>query len=170
MEAIREHGLSGLSVEALARDLNVTKGSFYWHFKSRDALIEAALARWEQIEREQVFEPIDSLSNSRERIVDLFHRVGERSPLHMLFSQLVRAVDHPLAGPVIARVSKRRMDWVALTFRQMGLERNEAQHRARLAYAAYVGFLQLTSHEPTLRLDDETFEEYLKHAMATLIP
>ena len=34
-------------MEGLARRLGATKGSFYWHFTNRDALIEASLAAWE---------------------------------------------------------------------------------------------------------------------------
>ncbi len=41
------HGLAGVRIEALARDLGVSKGSFYWHFADRAALLEALLAAWE---------------------------------------------------------------------------------------------------------------------------
>ena len=48
--------------------------------------------------------------------------------------------------------------------------RTDAQHRARLAYAAYVGFLQLSLqlHQPRLAHDE--FEAYVEHVMDTLIP
>ena len=41
---------------------------------------------------------------------------------------------------------------------------------ARLAYAAYVGFLQLSLqlHQPRLQHDE--FEAYVEHVMAALIP
>ena len=52
--------------------------------------------------------------------------------------------------------------------RQAGLGRNEAQNRARLTYAAYVGFLQLRPHQP--KMTHEEFEEYLEHVINTLIP
>jgi len=35
-------------IERLARDLHVTKGSFYWHFKDREELLELLLHEWEQ--------------------------------------------------------------------------------------------------------------------------
>src|SRR3954447_26624309 len=47
LEAIREGGLAAVAVEPLARRLGVTKGSFYWHFKDRAALLDAAIHRWE---------------------------------------------------------------------------------------------------------------------------
>lgn len=33
-------------VEVIARELNVTKGSFYWHFKNRQDLLERILDHW----------------------------------------------------------------------------------------------------------------------------
>ena len=39
-------GIGAVAVETLARDLGVTKGSFYWHFRDRAALLAALLADW----------------------------------------------------------------------------------------------------------------------------
>src|SRR5215469_649514 len=46
--AIATGGLAAVGVEPLATSLGATKGSFYWHFKNRDALLEAAIERWER--------------------------------------------------------------------------------------------------------------------------
>ena len=77
-------------------------------------------------------------------------------------------VEHPAVAPVILRVSQRRLDYLTASFRQAGLGRGESQNRARLTYAAYVGFLQLRPHQP--KMTHEEFEEYLEHVINTLIP
>jgi AcrR family transcriptional regulator len=41
-------GVGGLRVEVLAKRCGVTKGSFYWHFKDRQALLEALLDHWKE--------------------------------------------------------------------------------------------------------------------------
>jgi CubicO group peptidase (beta-lactamase class C family)/AcrR family transcriptional regulator len=46
--ALLHNGHDGVRVEPLARDLGVTKGSFYWHFKDRNDLLEALLKEWEE--------------------------------------------------------------------------------------------------------------------------
>src|SRR5215469_9908618 len=48
LASIADGGLAAVGVEPLAARLGATKGSFYWHFKNRDALLEAAIGRWEK--------------------------------------------------------------------------------------------------------------------------
>ncbi len=170
LDLLGEQGLAAVGVEPLARRLGVTKGSFYWHFPSREALLNAALERWESIEQETVFGKLAAISDPRERLRALFLLVAHEVKTHVIYSELLKTMDHPLVRPVMERVSKRRLDYVCASFRQAGLGRADAQHRARLAYAAYVGFLQLSLqlHQPRLHHDE--FEAYVEHVMRTLIP
>ena len=170
LDLVAEQGIAAVAVEPLARRLGVTKGSFYWHFPSRDALLQAALERWEQVEQEEVFGQLEAIADPRERLRSLFQLVAHEAKSHVIYSELLRALDHPTVAPVIGRVSQRRFDWLAASFRQAGLSRTDAQHRARLAYAAYVGFLQLGMQLRQTRLQHEEFEAYVEHVMATLIP
>ncbi|MFO0028102.1 MAG: hypothetical protein ACK558_04500, partial [Pseudomonadota bacterium] len=55
-------------------------------------------------------------------------------------------------------------------YRALGLSRRDATHRARLAYAAYVGFLQLMLLLKLERMTPEDFDAYVEHVIATLIP
>src|SRR3546814_2778554 len=68
LDLIAENGVAAVAVEPLARRLGVTKGSFYWHFPSRDALLQAALERWESVEQEAVF---GTLERSEEHTSEL---------------------------------------------------------------------------------------------------
>jgi AcrR family transcriptional regulator len=45
--ALLRGGVEAVRVEKLARDLAVTKGSFYWHFKDREELLGLLLREWE---------------------------------------------------------------------------------------------------------------------------
>ena len=46
LNLLAEEGIAGVRIEVLAKRCGVTKGSFYWHFKDRQALLEAALETW----------------------------------------------------------------------------------------------------------------------------
>ena len=170
LDLIAEEGVAAVAVEPLARRLGVTKGSFYWHFPSRDALLAAALARWETTELDEIFNRVEAVEDPRERLRELFRRVAHEVRSHTIYSELLKALDHPVVQPVMQRVSKRRLDYLMLAFRQVGMARADAQHRARLAYAAYVGFLQLSLQLGQPRLHHDEFDAYVEHVMATLIP
>mgnify|MGYP002663074949 CR=1 FL=1 len=170
LDLIAEQGVSAVAVEPLARRLGVTKGSFYWHFPSRDALPQAALERWGEVEQQQVFGSLEEEPDPRERLRRLFQLVGHEVKPHIIYSELLKALDHPTVQPVIDRVSQRRLDYLTASFRQAGMARADAQHRARLAYAAYVGFLQLNLQLQQSKLPHDEFEAYVEHVMSTLIP
>ena len=136
LEQIAETGVASVAVEPLARRLGVTKGSFYWHFPSRDALLQAALERWETMEQELVFGSLEKVTDPRERLRALFQLVAHEVKSHVIYSELLKALDHAAVSPVIGRVSARRLDYLTASFRQAGLSRTAAQHRASLAYAA----------------------------------
>ncbi len=143
LDVIAEQGLAAVAVEPLARRLGVTKGSFYWHFPSREALLVAALQRWEKTEQETVFGKMEGVSDPRVRLRELFQLVAHApKTAHHLFRAAQGA--RPSGGQAGAGPGfQRRMDYLTASFRQAGMPRQEAQNRARLAYAAYVGFLQL---------------------------
>ena len=170
LDVIAESGLAAVAVEPLAKRLGVTKGSFYWHFPSREALLVAALERWEKTEQETVFGQLEAVSDPRARLKALFQLVAHELKPHVIYSELLKALDHPVVKPVLSRVSERRLDYLTASFRQAGLGRVDAQNRARLLYAAYVGFLQLSLQLGQPRLHHDEFETYVNHVMTTLIP
>lgn len=170
LDVIAEQGVAAVAVESLARRLGVTKGSFYWHFGTRDELLDATLRRWEQAEAEALIARVDRIADPRERLLELFRRTSREMRSHVIYSGLLKALDHPAVRPVMQRVSQRRIQYLALAYRALGLSRRDATHRARLAYAAYVGFLQLMLLLKLERMTPEDFDAYVEHVIATLIP
>ena len=45
-DALAANGVDAVRVEPLAKTLGITKGSFYWHFADRRALLDAMLDAW----------------------------------------------------------------------------------------------------------------------------
>jgi len=170
LQLIAEQGVNALAVEALARQLGVTKGSFYWHFRTREALLNATLERWEQFGEREIIGEIEKITDPRKRLPELFRRVAHEVQAHRVYAALLKALDHPQVIPVMARVSQRRMEFLTTAFSQAGLPPAEALNRARLTYAAYVGFLQLNFTLGLPRINHEEFDAYIEHMIATLIP
>src|SRR3546814_13623456 len=108
LDLIAENGVAAVAVEPLARRLGVTKGSFYWHFPSRDALLQAALERWESVAQDAVFGTLETIPDPREPLRTLVQLVAPAAKSHVLYSALRPALPHPPAPPVMARTAARK--------------------------------------------------------------
>ena len=168
LSSLAEGGVGAVAVEQLARRLGVTKGSFYWHFPTREALLQAALERWERSDEVDVIGPIAAVADPRERLRALIREVSHRRPSHAVFATLIKALDQPLVRPIVERVSQRRLEFVTDAFRQAGFDESSALNRARLAYSAYVGFIQLAQiGQPHMSQDE--FDAYIRDFIDVLL-
>lgn len=170
LEVIAEAGIRALTVESLARRLGITKGSFYWHFANREALLERALTRWEAIDARNLRQALSDIACPRDRLRRFFRRTSREKLTHRVYSALCVAGDHELVAPLLERVATRRMEHLAVAYRELGYDEDRARHRSRLAYSAYLGFLQLQRQRQAPNLSSEDFDAYVEHVIETLIP
>ena len=111
-------GPDAVRVEALAKDLGVSKGGFYWHFDGRQALIEETLDSWEKTGTEDVIATVDSgPADPRAKLRRLF----ELAPAAMgLFAVELALRDFARRDRDVARrlrrVDRRRMGYLRSLF------------------------------------------------------
>jgi AcrR family transcriptional regulator len=170
LELIAEQGVQALAVEPLARRMGITKGSFYWHFSGRDALLQRALSRWEEHDSRNLNSALGEIDHPRDRLVSFFRRVGKEKLTHEVYSELCAAAGHAQVEPVLERVAERRMEHLSAAFEELGMDPVGARNQARLTYSVYLGFLQLQRQNQTPSLSSEEFDAYIEHVIKTLIP
>lgn len=170
LDLIAEKGVQALAVEPLARRMGITKGSFYWHFSSRESLLEQALLRWEEHDSRNLAKSLGEISHPRDRLISFFRRVGKEKLTHKVYSELCAAAGHAQVEPVLERVANRRMEHLSSAFEEMGLPSPKARNQARMIYSVYLGFLQLQRQNQTPNLSSEEYEDYINHVIETLIP
>lgn len=170
LSAIGEGGLAAVAVEPLAERLGTTKGSFYWHFADRDALLGAALARWEDSHTTAVTAEIDAASdNPVVQLRRLFTRVTKLAERDRIEVALLATADHPAVAPVLARATERRLAYSTSLFARLGFGAAEARRRALLVYSAYLGHAQLAHATPqVLPRSRAGSRAYLDHVLAAL--
>ena len=168
--AIAEGGLAAVAVAPLATRLGATKGSFYWHFANREALVEAALANWEHSHTAAVIAEIEASSHDPlQQLRLLFRRVTELAARDRIELALLATADHPTVRPVLDRVTRRRIDFTAELFQRLGFSRAQAKRRALLAYSAYLGHAQLVHATPHLLPTAQTAKRgYLNDVLVAL--
>ena len=150
LAAIARGGIEAVAVEPIAAELGATKGSFYWHFKNRDALIEAALERLEKLRTGAVIEYLAGDSDPERRLRFLIEGGFERAPTDRVEIALLANPGHPAAVRAIRRVAKRRIDYLCDQLEALGWEPQQARDRAALLAYVYVGRMQLGHIAPAI--------------------
>lgn len=170
LAALGEGGLAAVAVEPLAARLGTTKGSFYWHFTNRDALIEATLAHWEELNTGGVIAAVDAEPDPRRRLRKLFTTVPAAVGGDPVEIALLANARHPLVAAALGRVTARRVDYVTGILVDLGFSADEARRRGLLVYASHLGQIHLIHAAPqVLPPDREERRRYLDTLMYTLL-
>ncbi|MCP3819083.1 TetR/AcrR family transcriptional regulator [Streptomyces sp. A3M-1-3] len=169
LTVIGEGGVAAVAVEPLAARLGTTKGSFYWHFANREALVEAALARWEEIGTEAIITLMETEPDPERRLRTLFAEAIASAAEDPLEVSLLATASHPQVAAVLDRVTARRVGYVARLFEEVGFPPEAAARRGLLAYTSYLGLTQLNHAVPQSLPAGAAFTDYLDGVMETLL-
>ncbi|HEX2772809.1 MAG TPA: TetR/AcrR family transcriptional regulator [Micromonosporaceae bacterium] len=170
-KALAAGGVAAVAVEPIAAQLGATKGSFYWHFANREALLRAALEHWEHQHTAVVLAEIDARGDDPlTRLRLLIKRVTEAVQEDRIALALLADADHPIVAPVLRRVTERRVRYTADLLAELGLAPDRAAQRALLAHSAYLGHAYLSYAAPEiLPRSRAARSRYLDDVIATLI-
>jgi AcrR family transcriptional regulator len=164
--AIASGGARNVSVERIARELGATKGSFYWHFADRTALLQAALLRWELDYTDTVIERLAAIDDPRRRLRTLIEISFADHPGVRVDANLLADADDPMIGATLARVTAKRLAAIETMFVQMGA--TAVKDRALLTFNAYVGLSQLRRTAPRLAPGPKRARRYIDLLMDVL--
>lgn len=170
LDGIAEAGIDAVAVEPLARRLGVTKGSFYWHFTHRDALLQAALDLWERHETADTIARAEQSADPRERMLTLFRQLANTDQRSERVLLALSGSEHPSARACVARVTECWRSYVEDGYRAMGLLDSEALYWATLAYSTYIGTVRMRRDNPDALPKGGDFNDYLRFLIKTLIP
>ncbi len=139
LRALADGGPDAVRVEPLARVLGVTRGSFYWHFADRRALLDGMLDTWERSTTEDVIgllesEGGDAAAKLRRLLALASHRV-------LLTDLAIRdwARRDEAVAARLRRVDDRRMEYLRSLFRGPRRDAGDVEARSLLAFSLLVG-------------------------------
>lgn len=164
LKVLAEGGIEAVRVEPLAKLIKVTKGSFYWHFKNRDDLLEAILQEWVRGETNNLIERVETIGgNATTKLLHLFELAIE---IDGRLENAIRAWAAKAANvaEIMLQVDQSRLNYTQDLFLQVGFTPLEAKIRAQMAYYSLVGeFTVGTRPNQAERLAEVRFE----HAILT---
>lgn len=143
IDVLAREGIAGLRVEVLAKRCGVTKGSFYWHFKDRQALLDAVLDHW-KLGRIRDIEKTTTVTPGREReqlhyAIEVYGASRNRKGMEIELAIRDWARHDAGAAAVVESVDLYRLECTRKLFVAAGMSNAEAKSRSLLLYACVFG-------------------------------
>jgi AcrR family transcriptional regulator len=158
LAALAEGGIESVRVERLAKRLNVSKGSFYWHFSDRSDLLSALLDLWEKDFTAQLIANVASLPTPRARLRALAEEALEASMdsvdvAHAEGAFSAWAVLDPVAADRVRTIEAQRIGYLTSELSLMGANPTDAELLAKGIYLALLGVFASRRYNPALAED-----------------
>jgi AcrR family transcriptional regulator len=153
--------LDAVRVEVLARDLGVSKGSFYWHFRDREDLVAKMLSRWEQGETEWLRQSASDSEAAPARWARFVRRCTdpERTPTEAAIRAWARRDPH--VATVVSGVEKELTSFISAVLREIGFAHRAAESWSALALLVYLGWLDRATRDREFARSDRSLGEFL---------
>jgi AcrR family transcriptional regulator len=142
-ELLVDGGVDLVRVDVVAKVLQVTRGSFYWHFRDRDDLLARMLKAWRAAATDQLVERFEKLEGSAsKRLQEVLTlpfrgRAAERAArIELAIRDWARRDE--MARRAVDEVDERRIGYIAQCFSELGFGIADARARAFLFYGYQV--------------------------------
>ena len=141
MQILVGQGVMGLTIENLCRSLDVTKGSFYHHFKNQPDYQAQLLAFWQEEDTRQVVAAAGKIEGNSRKIDSLIEILGNRSAETANPELAIRAwaLQNENVRGYVEQVDKQRIELTTEMLKEVTGDKERAHFLARMMYAMLVG-------------------------------
>jgi AcrR family transcriptional regulator len=138
LDVVARKGGAKLRIDRLVRDLEVTKGSFYWHFKNRDDFVRSLVDYWVSYSTSQVIEEVNRVGgDAKKRFYVVLEKVTREDLGRYDLAMRAWAALEPAVARVVTKVDAQRLSYVRGLFSEMSFRGQELELRAR-AFVCYM--------------------------------
>jgi AcrR family transcriptional regulator len=149
-QALLETGLDAVKIQPLATALNLSRTSFYWFFKDRNALLDALLDDWEAKNTGAFVDACSAYAETiAEAILNLIVVFQDDALFEPRLDFAVRSWAHQ-SEVVAARVNAadaKRLEAIRGMFARFGFNADDADVRARAVYLTQIGYIAMQVRE-----------------------
>jgi AcrR family transcriptional regulator len=143
---LTQQGVEAVRVELLARDLDVSKGSFYWHFRDRGDLLEKMLAAWEKAEFDWL-EGETTEAAAATRWARFIERTSntQRTGMAVALAAWARQDEHVAVR--VAAIEQKKAALIASVLHDIGFGRARAESWAGVILLVCLGWTDRTTRD-----------------------
>jgi AcrR family transcriptional regulator len=150
-EVLVTAGVDAVKVMPLAQMLGLSRTSFYWHFKDREALLAALLDRWEAQNTGNLVARTEAYAESiNEALYNLFDCWLTRDLFDSRLDFAIRnwALGDPAIKAKLQRTDETRITAIRAMFARFGYLPDHADTRAHTVYYTQIGYISMMVAEP----------------------
>lgn len=146
-----ESGVDSVRILPLAKRLGVSRTSFYWFFKDRDALLDALMTRWRNTNtpamQRQTEAYADTIVEATLNVFDcwLDPRVFDAK---LEFAIRSWGLQSPAVAEHVNEADEQRVKALTAMFERFGYPATNAGVRARTLYLTQIGYISMKTDEP----------------------
>ncbi|WP_265516872.1 TetR/AcrR family transcriptional regulator [Nitratireductor luteus] len=148
--ALLDNGLDAVKIQPLANSLKISRTSFYWFFKDRNALLDALLEEWETKNTGAFVTACESYAETTtEAVLNLITVFHDEEVFEPQLDFAIRGWAHQ-SDSVMARVNaadERRLAAIREMFVRFGFASDDADVRARTVYLVQIGYISMQVQE-----------------------
>lgn len=149
-DVLTESGVEAVKVMPLAKRLGLTRTGFYWHFKDRDALLEAMIQRWEDTNTGNLIAKTEAYAESiSEAMFNLFDCWLDDTLFDARLDLAIRnwARNNPDLQVRLDKADAKRSDAIAAMFKRFGYSATQAQVRSMTVIYTQIGYISMQISE-----------------------
>lgn len=146
-QMLAEGGIDSVRVDRISKKIGLTRGSFYWHFKSRAEFLDAMLELWQQKGTHDIIQMVEQEKLNPNKKLSVLLNLTTKDPGPRYggkFTEMAIRIwgsNHPKAAKIIKQVDTDRVAFVNKLLLEMQVEPALASMLAEIIYNAYIGMM-----------------------------
>ena len=139
IEGLLKRGAQGVRIASLARELGVTPGSFYWHFRDRDAFRDEVLQYWVKQMIARAASAAGHVGSGVEQLRALPDILMDRRLPDYDTAMRTWALSESVVAAAVAKADELRMRRLTGMLNEAGFSREDAALRAQILFWTFLG-------------------------------
>ncbi|WP_372801541.1 TetR/AcrR family transcriptional regulator [Paracoccus seriniphilus] len=148
-QALMEGGIDAVKIQPLARQLKLSRTSFYWFFADREALLGALIDSWEQRTTDPLIKATqdyaDSAAEAMLNVLACF--LSDMFDSKLEFAVRSWALQDDKVTERVKDADERRLSALREMLIRWGQREQDADIRARTIYLTQIGYISMRAQE-----------------------
>lgn len=148
--AFLESGIEAVKIQPLSQRLKLSRTSFYWFFKDRDAILDAILELWDRQNTGALVTACNAYADTiTEAVLNLLSVFIDADAFEPRLDFAIRGWAHQSDAVMerVAAADERRLSSIRSMFERFGFPASEADVRARTVYLVQIGYISMQVEE-----------------------